>query len=429
MRSVTTEEQKQLNAYLRKAVCQGLDAEDDRKEMQQEMWLCLLECGILENEILIDGKLSTKVRKKIANELPNRRERLFYRHRKREKQEPIDSDLIISEKDENVSTAKPKRENHSEEHYQAAVQDRSQRIPTYGNQHHNYIDEFRFNLPFVAQKLTKTEKDVVDALMQDYATHKREGDGEKKRDYVMRKSGVNEDMYKQIRAKIILHFECNGYRSSAHSSCITDSFADSSISSSLPNSSSVRLIHEEIDNGNPSYLKNNTSETSVASNSNGDRTSKYGGTKPEKSKEYGNNKKACEWLEESGLLKQFKRLEDVEEFLNWLNMETWLKRKNETYGNGIPYKPENTKALFMMEAGCCGRKKTQHLCNEPPTSFFCWACGKEKSYADYPNTLAGFLLSVIERHVMPMVRAPVLPFEVLERLLEGWKVATKVEAA
>ena len=423
------EEQSQIEAYLRKACSKGLNVEEEREEMMQEMWLCLLESGVLESEILEDGKLSEKVRKKIANELPNKRERLFYRHRKREKQEPKESNLLVNVEDENVSSAKLKRENHSDEHYQYAVQERSARSTSYENEHHNYVDEFRLNLPFVAEKLTQTQTDVVDYLIRDYATNDREGDGETKRDYVMRKAGVSYETYKQEKAIIKLHFECNGYRSAAHSPAITGSFTPSPPIFS-PAQPSVRSSQERTTNkDNPSYLKNITSAACVTANLNGDSSLRYGGTKPEKSEEFGNNNKACVWLEKSGLLKQLKTLEDVEEFLNWLNVETWLKGKNETYGNGIPYKPENTKAIFLMEAGCCGREKVQFLCNEPPTSFFCWCCGKGKSYSHYPNSLAGFLLSVIERHVMSNVRELLLPIEVLKRQLAGWKATTKAETA
>ena len=421
------EEQSQIEAYLRKACSKGLNVEEEREEMQQEMWLFLLECGVLENEILIDGKLSKEVRKKIANELPNKRERLFYRHRRREKQEPTDSNLLVNVEDENVSTAKLKRENHSDEHYQYAVQERSQRITKHENQHHNYVDEFRLNLPFVAEKLTSIQKDVVDYLIRDYATNDREGNGETKRDYVMRKAGVNEETYKREKAIIKLHFECNGYRSAAHSSVNADSFTPSPHIFSSAQPSSVRSSQGSTNNNNPSYLKNITSAACVTSNLNGDSSRRYGGTKPEKSEEFGNNNKACEWLEKSGLLKQFKTLEDVGEFLNFLNVETWLKGKNEMYGNGIPYKPENTKAIFLMDSGCCGREKVQFLCNEPPTSFFCWCCGKAKAYSHYPNSLAGFLISVIERHVMSKVTELLLPIEVLKKRLEGWKTATKGE--
>ena len=57
-REITQEEINQLEAYLRKCCAKGLGDESDKEELQQEMWCYLLECGVMDNEIIENGKLN-----------------------------------------------------------------------------------------------------------------------------------------------------------------------------------------------------------------------------------------------------------------------------------------------------------------------------------------------------------------------------------
>ena len=50
-RDISREEVSQLVIYLRKCVCNGLTDRADREDLQQEMWLFLLESGFLEDYI------------------------------------------------------------------------------------------------------------------------------------------------------------------------------------------------------------------------------------------------------------------------------------------------------------------------------------------------------------------------------------------
>ena len=49
------EKYRQIEAYLWTACSKGLNVEEKIEEMRQEMWLCWLESGGLDSEILDDG--------------------------------------------------------------------------------------------------------------------------------------------------------------------------------------------------------------------------------------------------------------------------------------------------------------------------------------------------------------------------------------
>lgn len=406
----------------------------EREELKNEMWLWLLEKGELDKGILEGGKIRKDLRKKIFYELMNKRRKLFPNKYENQREKAIggfDSDKDLKEiPDEDSERTKVKQGTNE---YRCGVMKRSKRITTYEDEHNNYVNE---SFPHLSDKQTE----VVDYLIRDYARYKRKGNGEKQHVYVEREAGVKNHEYKRTRNLVKNQFYCMYYRPMyAPSSVRTDSLAQSyndKFSSAkpfvLPNAKEGSSQREKTNNN---ILKISSKERSSAADTvsylRGNPTDESGRKIPEKSEinyELDNNIKACEWLKEKQLLNKFRTLDDVERFLNWAGIETRIKEKNEKGKNGDYLAPREEKVLFIIgESGCCGKgERVQGLCNEPPTSYFCWSCDtKKEQYSCYPNSFEGFLLSLATRYGFSCSRDDLLlPVEQLERALKEYLTTT-----